>query len=112
MRTLYFLLAALFSLSAYSQRIRDFNVYDGGNGSVAVRFVLTPGPACSGYEVMHSTDSLVYNSVHFYDQTCGETGVPDPQEWTHSAPALNQTNYYKIQLLSPYETSEVRRLYV
>jgi hypothetical protein len=112
MRTLYFFFASLLCLTASAQRISDFNVYDGGNGSTIVRFVLTPGPTCSGYEVMHSTDSVFFKSVHFYDQACGGSGAPEPFEWVHSTPTLNQNNFYKVQLLSPYETSPIRRLYI
>jgi hypothetical protein len=112
MRSLVLLSLVFLYLTGISQRIRDFNVDDGGNGSVVVRFVLSPGPSCTGFEVMHSTDSMVYKTKHYYDQTCGGSGSPEPFEWTDLSPDLNRMNYYKIQLLSPYETSDIRRLYV
>jgi hypothetical protein len=103
--------AAIYS-AVFGQRIQDFTAFDGGNGSVGIRFVISPGPVCSGFEVMHSTDSLVYKSVYPYDQECGSVFEPVPITWTHTTPAMDQTNYYKIQLMSPYETSDVRRVYV
>ncbi len=111
LRLLFFLFSLLQLGGFAQQRIQDFNVFQSDN-YVGVRFNISPGPACNGYDVMHSTDSINYISVYNYAGICGDRPEPDPQSYTHTSPALNQMNFYRIQLNFPYEQSEVRRLYV
>ena len=110
MRYLLTTVLLFFTLLCLSQRILSFNVYQ-SKGIVTGRFSISPGPPCLGYSVLHSIDSLTYTQIYEDPTQCGEFHTSVEKSFTHSTPAQNQLNFYKVQL-SPYEMSEVRRIYV
>ncbi len=117
--TLKILFTYLFLLLAglnFAQRIVNFNVsIVGGQNQTAnqvlVRFSLTPGQACPGYEILHSIDSLNFLQVYNYAGICGNQSTEENFSFVHGGPAPNQINYYKISIPG-FETSSIRSLYV
>jgi hypothetical protein len=97
-------------LPAGAQRIISFNVFP-ANNSVLVKFVISAGPMCYGYTVLHSLDSMNYSQIYDFPGECGSYNSAMEYSYTHTTPALNQVNYYKIQL-QPYEMSQVKRIYM
>src|SRR5687767_10751312 len=110
MRQLFIYLSALFACHIDAQRIVSFNLYP-LNNSVVVKFTIGPGGSCTGYTIWHGIDSV--NFVPVFDELgeCGNTGTNEEKSYTHSNPAPNQVNYYKVQL-RPYETTPIKSIYV
>jgi hypothetical protein len=98
-------------MSVFSQtRIQGFSVFTAST-SVGIRFTVTKGPQCSGYTILHSTDSLNFIQIYNYPGVCGDMNSNQDYSYTHTNPAINQVNYYKIDLF-PIEVSSVQRIYV
>lgn len=110
MKKIFFLVLAVFSLMSYSQRIQNFHTFLGGT-NVGIRFTITKGPQCSGYTIYHSLDSINYIQIYDYPGVCGDMNVNQEISYTHSSPAFNQVNYYRVELV-PFESSPVSRIYV
>lgn len=100
----------LFALLNSAQRISNFEVHN-VQGIIAIRFIISPGPSCNGYIIHHSTDSINFSIIHNPGEVCGNYNAPEHKRFDHTNPAENQVNYYKLQL-SPYEISEMRRVFV
>jgi hypothetical protein len=95
-----------------AQRIVSFDLFQVySNNSVAIKFTIGAGPSCNGYIIWHSADSVNYQAVENSPVICGGSGVNEDKSFTHGNPAINQVNYYKIELI-PYETSFVKRIFV
>ncbi|MCE3260149.1 MAG: hypothetical protein K0S12_1790 [Bacteroidetes bacterium] len=110
MRRIAILIFCVLTASAFSQRIQGFNVFTAGT-SVGIRFTVTKGSQCSGYTIYHSTDSINFFQIYNYPGVCGDVNTNQDYSYTHTSPALNQVNYYKIDLF-PVEMSGVQRIYV
>ncbi|MBL7917304.1 MAG: T9SS type A sorting domain-containing protein [Bacteroidia bacterium] len=100
----------------FGQRIVNFNVslVAGQNqttNQVLVRFSLTPGQSCPGYEILHSLDSINFLQIYNYAGLCGNQSTEENYSFVHSGPAPNQINYYKISIPG-FETSTIRSIYV
>jgi len=101
----------------FSQRIRNVNVSlvnsqnQGVNTQVLVRFTLTAGQACPGYEILHSSDSLNYLPIYNYVGLCGNQNTDESYNFTHGSPNVEMVNYYKISIPG-FETSPAYRIYV
>lgn len=93
-----------------AQRIQNFYVFAAAN-SVGIRFTITQGPQCNGYTIYHSTDSINFIPIEDYVGVCGDQTRSVEYSFTHSAPAINQVNYYKVSIF-PQETSPVARIFV
>ena len=106
----FFILVLFCSLSLSAQRIVDFKLYPTKN-SVSIKFTLSPGPDCGGYQVLRSTDSVNYYPVCEFAGICGLSSTTTDYTCTDNSPVLNQTSFYKI-LLNNFERSEVKRTYV
>jgi Secretion system C-terminal sorting domain len=100
----------LFSGLIYSQRIVDFKLSANAT-AVGIRFTITRGSSCDGYSVMHGTDSLHLTRVYEFAGICGDPGTDQPNSYTHANPALNKTNYYRIDL-PPFERSSIRSTFI
>lgn len=102
---------------SFSQRIQNVNVSlvnsqnQGTNSQVLVRFEISPGQSCPGYEILHCTDSLNYISVNNYAGICGDQPTNQSFSFTHGSPGLEMLNYYKISIPG-FETSPPHRIYV
>lgn len=110
MKKILFLILTIYSLASYSQRIQNFYTFLAGT-SVGIRFTIAKGPQCSGYTIFHSLDSVNYIQIYDYPSVCGDVNVNQDISYTHSSPAFNQVNYYKVELV-PFESSPVSRIYV
>ncbi|MDX2172650.1 MAG: T9SS type A sorting domain-containing protein [Bacteroidota bacterium] len=102
----------ILTASVYAQRIQNFNVFAAGS-VVGVKFTISPGTSCSGYKIWHSLDSTYFgfNPIYDYPGICGASGTSEDVSYTHGSPAVNQVNYYKVELV-PVETSAIRRVFV
>ena len=108
---IYVLISTLFFINALSaQRIISFNLVTTAK-SVTIKFTLSPGPDCGGYEVFRSNDSLNFISVCDYSGICGVSSRNEDFSCTDKSPALNQTNLYRI-ILNNLERSEIKGVYV
>jgi hypothetical protein len=106
-----FVIGLFSSLFSSAQRIKSFNLFQVKN-TVVVDFVIGPGSECSGYTIYQGTDSLNLNPVLDIPGICGGSGSNEEKKETHSSPAQNVVNYYKV-MLNPYqETSSVKSIYV
>jgi hypothetical protein len=110
MRKLISLLFIFITTCCSAQRIINFNLVTAGT-NVGVRFTIAKGLQCGGYKIYHSTDSLSYNVVYDYPGICGGSGADETISFTHNNPAVNQLNYYKVELV-PIETSRSAKIYV
>ena len=93
-----------------AQRIQNFNLTL-THTIVSVRFTVSAGSQCLGYQVLHSIDSLNYYPVYDYAGICGEVTKALNHSYDHYSPALDAVNFYKIQL-NGVETSPPQRIYV
>jgi hypothetical protein len=108
---LYIFISTLFFIKALNaQRIISFNLLTTPN-SVTIKFTLSPGPDCGGYEVFRSNDSLNFISVCDYSGICGVSSRSEEYSCTDNSPVLNQTNLYRI-ILNNLERSEIKGVYV
>lgn len=107
-RFLILIFINFFSLSA--QRIVDFKLYPTKN-SVSIKFTLSAGPDCGGYQVLRSTDSVNYYPVCEFAGICGLSSTTTEYACIDTNPVLNQTSFYRV-LLNNFERSEVKRTYV
>jgi hypothetical protein len=109
-----FFLAALY---VFPQRIQNVNVSlvnsqnQGAQSGVLVRFTITAGQACNGYEILHSTDSLNYFTLYSLPGTCGNTTADQGYSFTDWSPGVEMVNYYKVSIPG-FETSPVYRIFV
>lgn len=106
----FFILVLFCSLRFSAQRIVDFKLYPTKN-SVSIKFTLSAGPDCGGYQVLRSNDSINYYPVCEFAGICGLSSTDTEYACTDNKPLLNQTGFYKI-LLANFERSEVKRTYV
>ncbi len=116
-----FFIYILFTLiginSLPAQRIVNFNVslvppqVQGGIPQVLVRFGISPGIACPGYELLHSLDSINFIQFYNYAGICGTSSIEETYSQLHSTPAFNQINYYKVSIPG-FETSSTARIFV
>lgn len=116
MKTLFTYFLTCFCLSVFSQRLQNINVslVNGQNqtsSQVLVRFTITAGLACPGYEILHCTDSLNYLQAYNYAGLCGNQSTDESFNFTHGSPGIEMVNYYKVSIPG-YETSNVYRVYV
>jgi hypothetical protein len=104
-------------LGAFSQRIVNFNVSlvnsqnQSTSSQVLVRFSLTAGQSCPGYEILHCTDSVNYLQIYNFAGICGDPSTELSYSFLHGSPAFNQTNFYKISIPG-FETSQPQRIFV
>lgn len=106
----FLILMFFYSFSLAAQRIVDFKLYPTKN-SVSIKFTLSAGPDCGGYQVLRSADSVNYYPVCEFAGICGLSSTSTEYACVDNAPLLNQTSFYKI-LLNNFERSEVKRTYV
>lgn len=92
------------------QRIADFKLLP-THGSVGIRFTITRGSSCDGYSIYYGTDSLNLTRLYEYAGICGDPGADQPESYTHNNPAINQRNYYRIDM-PPYERSPVKSVFI
>lgn len=83
----------------------------GTQSQVLVRFSLSPGQACPGYEILHSTDSINYQQIYNYAGICGNQNNTESFNFTHGSPGIEMLNYYKVSIPG-FETSPVHRIFV
>ncbi len=81
------------------------------NNSVGLRFTVSRGQACTGYNVYHSLDSLNFSPIYQYAGICGSTTKDEQFSYTHSNPIPNQVNYYQVELI-PSDKSRILRVFV
>lgn len=104
-------------LPILAQRIQNVSVSlvnsqnQGVQSQVLVRFSITAGQACSGYDILHSTDSLNYLPIYSYSGICGNTTTDESFSFTHGNPGIDVLNYYKVSIPG-FEVSPVHRIYV
>lgn len=108
---LFFVLTCHFlSAQIIGSRILSFDGYV-ANSTVGLRFTVSKGQACTGYNLWHSTDSINFSPIYQYAGICGSTSKDEQFSYTHSNPAPNQINYYQVELI-PSDKSNILRLFV
>jgi hypothetical protein len=78
---------------------------------VGLRFTVSKGNACTGYNIYHSADSLNFSPIYQYAGICGSTTKDEQFSFTHQNPIPEQTNYYQVELV-PLDKSRILRLFV
>jgi hypothetical protein len=111
MRNFFLNIFLFIAVYTYSQRIQNFNVFSAGT-SVGLKFTIAKGVQCSGYIIWHSTDSINFSQLYNFPGICGDVTIDQDYSYTHTFPAQNQINYYKVELQPLIETSPVKRIYV
>jgi hypothetical protein len=109
MKKIIFLLFLLCE-TLYAQRIQKFDAILSGT-VVGVRFSISAGSSCNGYNVLHSIDSVNYYPIYNYAGICGELSKSQDHAFDHLSPTYDIVNFYKIELIN-LETSPARRVYV
>ncbi|MDP3557140.1 MAG: T9SS type A sorting domain-containing protein [Bacteroidota bacterium] len=110
MKKLCAIIFVLLSFYGFTQRITNFRVFLAGTG-VGIKFTITTGTSCNGYNIFHSTDSINFIPVYNFPGICGNSPDDENISFLHSTPNYNKTNYYKIELI-PIEESPVLRIFV
>ena len=102
----------LFSISfiGFAQRITGIKTYLIGTG-VDVKFTVTKGTSCNGYNILHSLDSINFTEVYHYPGVCGNSSTDENVSFLHTSASINVFNYYKVELV-PIETSLVQKIFV
>lgn len=101
----------------FSQRIQNMSVSlvnsqnQGVQSQVLVRFSLSPGQGCPGYEILHCTDSINFLQVYNYVGICGNQNTTESFNFTHGSPGVEMINYYKVSIPG-FEVSPIHRIYV
>jgi hypothetical protein len=103
-------LLLFFAGNSFSQRILNLNAFASGP-DVVIRFTIGKGSTCNGYNILHSTDSVFYNTIYNYPGICGNTSNDESISYTHKNPTANLTHFYKVELI-PIETSPPIKFYV
>lgn len=103
--------ALLCSLACSAQRIADFTLLL-EDQAVVVKFNITPGPSCSGFSVLHSTDSLNFVEAHYDPGICGNQPVKESKSYTHTQPKAGQRNFYRVRLEPYVEQSDPKGIFV
>lgn len=115
MRKIILLILLISGGLVYSQRITNFNLSlvtnQGQSASVLIRFSITAGQTCPGYEILHSADSLNYIPVYNYAGICGDLNLETSYRFTHTGPLPNQNNFYKVNIPG-FETSAPQKIFV
>jgi len=111
MRAFVLILFLACFFGAFGQRVQNLSLFP-TDRSVVVKFSIASGPSCSGYTILHSTDSLIYNEAGSEPGICGITAVPEEKSFTHLSPAFGIRNYYKVRLEPYVETSYARSIYL
>ena len=83
------------SLASFAQRITNFDAFIAGNGA-AIKFVISKGTSCNGYNILHSLDSINYSAIYNFPGICGNTASDESISYLDTAPDVNKYNYYKI----------------
>ncbi len=68
------------------------------DGGVRVAWTIMAGGTCDGQDVMRSTDSVHFTSVHRIDGLCGDPEEPVSFAWSDAAPPELLRVYYRIKL--------------
>ena len=85
--------------SIFAQRILNPNVIL-TNTIVSVRFTLSSGNQCSGYNILRSADSITYVTIYNYAAVCGTAFVNEDYKYDDFSPTLNAVNFYKVELIA------------
>ncbi len=99
------------NLFTQSARVIDFNLYEFGGKDIVVSFRLSNGPACNGYKIWHSSDSINYYIAYEYSGICGTDLNPVTNTHTITNVARNQYHFVKIEAI-PYETTIPKKIYI
>jgi len=117
MRSHFFHIFFFLACALFSQRIQNVNLSlvnsqnQGTNSQVQVRFDISPGQSCPGWEILHCTDSLNYVSVYNDAGICGNQNTSESKSFVHASPGLDMLNYYKVSIPG-FELSSPYRIYV
>lgn len=68
------------------------------NEQIILSWNIIGGSNCNGIKILHSTDSTTYNEIGFIPGICGAVTDAEPYLFSHTNPAVNQINYYKLKL--------------
>ena len=95
------------------QRLQGIRATSTGTG-VLVEFSIRSGPACNGYSIWHSADSLApfMQVLDNGGAVCGEQVGDEYFARVHTTPVQERTNYYRVQIDFPYERSAIYPVYV
>lgn len=105
-----FLQASLCLAQLPGSRIISFDGFI-TNNLVGLRFTVSKGNACTGYNIYHSTDSLNFNPIYQYAGICGSTTKDEQFSFTHQNPVPDVVNYYQVELI-PLDKSKIIRVFV
>jgi hypothetical protein len=66
--------------------------------SVRLNFSISTGPGCSGWQVLHGSDSVNLNPIYVYGGLCGNTSYAESYKYLDMTPNKTSTNYYQIYI--------------
>jgi hypothetical protein len=81
------------------------------DGRVLLNWVTRPGSTCEGIDIMRSTDSIHYTSIHHIGGICGGPNSAISYSHIDESPVVNHRNYYRLQL-GTVGTTSVRAIEV
>jgi hypothetical protein len=110
MKKLLLFIFGCIAFAGSAQRINDLNLFFAGNG-VTVKFIISKGTSCNGYNILHSIDSINFNTIYNFPGICGNTSNDESISYFHASPKINNNNYYKIELI-PIEVSVIKKIFV
>jgi hypothetical protein len=110
MKKCFLVIFSIIAFASVAQRINDFNLFFAGNG-ITVKFTISKGTLCNGYNILHSLDSINFNTIYNFPGVCGNTSNDESISYFHASPEVNKNNYYKIELI-PIEVSVIKKIFV
>ena len=110
MKKTYLFILFFISFVGFGQRISNLNVFIAGTG-VSIKFTITKGTSCNGYNILYSSDSINYTPIYNFPGICGNTSTDENITYLHATPKVNANNYYKVELI-PIELSLAKKIFV
>ena len=104
-------LVLLIGQLAHAQQFLSHFSLASGQGKVVLNWTIAAGNTCLGIDIVRSTDGQSFSSIGSIGGVCGSIDEPVSYSFVDEAPALNQTNSYKL-LLGLDQESEVRSVEV
>lgn len=91
-----FLFANVSFISSQSINLSGFSVFQ-NEKSALLLWNIESGSTCNGITIFHSIDMTNFNEIGSIYGVCGSSSKSTPYNFTHTNPALNKINYYKLK---------------
>lgn len=107
-KLLFFILVVNAAAGLAQSRIAFFTAVN-MTDSIRLKLMVTPGPQCSGFQILKGSDSVNLYPVYVYPDLCGSPGYSQTYTFTDISPNFTAPNYYRV-LIPPGDYSPVLKV--